>query len=134
MSRPLFSLKCTLNLSGNNREEAHTFSPTLVNLLIGHMRFRRGRTSWCCLFQSFLNHRQVSHIKERMFIVLPKVAQCLCTEAKLRPLAFVYERGVNRLMPFALAWRAHIGDGPSSGEPGQLRSERVQSARPNKSD
>ncbi len=87
-----------------------------------------------------------------MFIVLPRVAQCLCTEAKLRPLAFVYERGVNRLipkgrplrdtfvmscpagLPFALAWRADIGDGPSSGEPGQLRSERVQSARPNKSD
>ncbi len=31
MSRLLFSLKCTLNLSGNNREEGHTFSPTLVN-------------------------------------------------------------------------------------------------------
>lgn len=31
MSRLLFSLKCTLNLSGNNREEAHTFSPTLIN-------------------------------------------------------------------------------------------------------
>lgn len=31
MSEPLSSFKCTLNLSGNNREEAHAFFPTLIN-------------------------------------------------------------------------------------------------------
>lgn len=74
------------------------------------MRFRRGRTSWHCLFQCFLNQRQVSHIKEGMFIVLPRVAQCLCTKAKLRPLAFVYRRGVEQTHPA----RQTVAETPSS--------------------
>lgn len=69
------------------------------------------------------------------------VARFLCTEAKRRPLAFVFRRGVGQArpagqtvaeapwlscpagLPFALAWRTDTRDGPSFDEAGQPRSE-----------